>query len=260
MEQCSHSGDCQWPLSSFVFWQRWLEKVSLILWTATLDSSGATFLPSRKGVFCRFWRYIPGARQSARCFVWFCAYAFNCPRRYRWRLLMRVRYGNFAGALQYGFVFGNTNGPRAASVLCGLLNLAGRLCVCERVCVGHPFLPLLIACCFPGAEKVNNLIESFLEQARTIILCVIPANQVRRVLHSTFSAYVRIRFSVVQQQILFVCFLFLCHAQRTDFGVSKLPSKTFCVPFFCLLTAYVRDASFWKEWAGGDKTIFFFFF
>lgn len=27
-------------------------------------------------------------------------------------------------------------------------------------------------------EKVNNLIESFLEQARTIILCVIPANQV----------------------------------------------------------------------------------
>lgn len=31
---------------------------------------------------------------------------------------------------------------------------------------------------FSQCLKVNNLIESFLEQARTIILCVIPANQV----------------------------------------------------------------------------------
>lgn len=52
------------------------------------------------------------------------------------------------------------------------------------VCVCFLFLLTLVVVvsfssgCVWCDVQVNNLIESFLEQARTIILCVIPANQV----------------------------------------------------------------------------------
>lgn len=64
--------------------------------------------------------------------------------------------------------------------------LSLRACVHLGMCVCVCFLFLLTLVvvvsfssgCVWCDVQVNNLIESFLEQARTIILCVIPANQV----------------------------------------------------------------------------------